>query len=95
VRRWASPPALPRIGTAAITPQTEAQIVQARAMAAGFARHDRGGPSRQRGALTTCMDRGAHPARFKRLGRHKSFDVLGDYLAFGDLFERHPLTLVL
>jgi hypothetical protein len=67
-----------------------AHIVQARAMAAGFGRHDL-----KRGALTTGMDRGVHPAKLKRLGRHKSFDVLGEYLEFGDLFEGHPLTGVL
>jgi integrase len=95
------PPALPatpapaRIGTQAISPQTVAQIVQARAMAAGFGRRDLGGHSLKRGALTTGMDRGVHPAKLKRLGRHKSFDVLGEYLEFGDLFEGHPLTGVL
>lgn len=25
------------------------------------------------------MDRGEHPAKLKRLGRYKSFDVLGEY----------------
>ncbi len=89
------PPPLPRIGTRAITAQTVAQIVQARAMAAGFGRRDLGGHSLKRGALTTGMDRGVHPAKLKRLGRHKSFDVLGEYLEFGDLFEGHPLTGVL
>ncbi len=88
-------PPLPRIGTQAISPQTVAQIVQARAMAAGFGRRDLGGHSLKRGALTTGMDRGVHPAKLKRLGRHKSFDVLGEYLEFGDLFERHPLGAVL
>jgi integrase len=90
-----APPPLPRIGTTAITPQTVALIVQARAMAAGFARRELGGHSLKRGALTTGMDRGVHPARLKRLGRHKSFAVLGDYLEFGDLFEGHPLSGVL
>lgn len=89
------PPPLPRIGAQAISPQTVAQIVQTRAMAAGFGRHDLGGHSLKRGALTTGMDRGVHPAKLKRLGRHKSFDVLGEYLEFGDLFEGHPLTGVL
>ena len=84
-----------RIGKDAITPQTVAQIVQTRAMAAGFDRRDLGGHSLKRGALTTGMDRGIHPAKLKRLGRHKSFDVLGEYLEFGDLFDRHPLSGVL
>ena len=90
-----SPPPLPRIGTTAITPQTVAQVVQARAVAAGFGLRDLGGHSLKRGALTTGMDRGIHPAKLKRLGRHKSFDVLGEYLEFGDLFEGHPLSGVL
>jgi integrase len=89
------PPPLPRIGTQAISPQTVAQIVQARAMEAGFGRRDLGGHSLKRGALTTGMDRGVHPAKLKRLGRHKSFDVLGEYLEFGDPFEGHPLSGVL
>jgi len=88
-------PPLPRIGTQAISPQTVAQIVQTRAMAAGFGRRDLGGHSLKRGALITGMDRGVHPAKLKRLGRHKSFDVLGEYLEFGDLFEGHPLTGIL
>ena len=46
-------------------------------------------------ALITGMERGAHPAGLKRLGRHKSFDMLGEYLEFGDLFERHLLGGVL
>ena len=88
-------PPLPRIGERAITPQTVAQVVQARAVAAGFGRRDLGGHSLKRGALTTGMDLGVHPAKLKRLGRHKSFDVLGEYLEFGDLFEGHPLHGVL
>ncbi len=88
-------PPLPRIGADAITPQTVALIVQSRAVAAGFARRNLGGHSLKRGALTTGMDRGVHPAALKRLGRHRSFDVLGEYLEFGDLFDGHPLRGVL
>lgn len=50
------PPARSRIGKDAITPQTVAQIVQVRAMAAGFGRSDLGGHSLKRGALTTGME---------------------------------------
>lgn len=89
------PPALPQIGTQPITPWTVAAIVKARAAEAGFGGRDFGGHSLKRGALTTGMERGIHPADLKRLGRHKSFDVLGEYLEFGDLFERHPLGGVL
>lgn len=89
------PPPQPRIGSQSITPWSVAAIVKTRAAEAGFKGRDFGGHSLKRGALTTGMDRGEHPARLKRLGRHKSFDVLGEYLEFGDLFEGHPLKDVL
>ncbi|MGG5889781.1 site-specific integrase [Falsiroseomonas sp. HC035] len=97
-RLWAPGPARPgqpavppRLGTAPLSPQSVGDIVQARAAAAGFDPAAFGGHSLKRGALTTGMSRGAHPAQLKRLGRHKRFDTLGEYLEFGDLFEGHPL----
>lgn len=93
--RPGEPPPLPRLGTLAITPWAVAEIIKARAAEAGFGGRDFGGHSLKRGALTTGMERGVHPAKLKRLGRHKSFDVLGEYLEFGDLFEGHPLGDVL
>ncbi len=89
------PPPLSRLGASPLTPRSIARIVQARAAAAGFGRLEFGGHSLKRGALTTGMHRGAHAAQLKRLGRHKTFDVLGEYLEFGDLFEGHPLRDVL
>jgi site-specific recombinase XerD len=89
------PPPRPAIGTEPLTPRSIARIVQARAAAAGFAGHEFGGHSLKRGALTTGMQAGAHAAQLKRLGRHKSFDVLGEYLEFGNIFEGHPLRDVL
>jgi integrase len=89
------PPALPRIGVEAMTTRALADMVKARASAAGFDGKHFGGHSLKRGALTTGMERGVHPADLKRLGRHKSFDVLGEYLEFGDLFDRHALKGVL
>ena len=99
-RIWVPPqrgdaPASPRIGNAALTAQSVALIVQARAQAAGFRRRDLGGHSLKRGALTAGMERQAHPTRLKRLGRHKSYGPLGEYLEFGDLFEEHPLDGIL
>jgi len=91
----AAVPPLSQISKAALSSRAIADIIQARAVAAGFGRRDLAGHSLKRGALTTGMDRGIHPAKLKRLGRHKSFDVLGDYLEFGDLFEGHPLDGVL
>lgn len=60
-----------------------ALIVQARAVAAGFARPELGGHSLHRSALTTGMNRGVHPTKLKRLGRHKNHEVFGKYLEFG------------
>ena len=74
-----APPPLPQIGKAALTSRSIADIVQGAAPSppvlpgATLAGH-----SLKRGALTTGMDRGIHPAKLKRLGRHKSFDVLGE-----------------
>jgi len=87
----AGPPPLPAIGPDALTPRSIARIVQARAVKAGFGRLEFGGHSLKRGALTSGMQAGAHPTQLKRLGRHKSFDVLGEYLEYGNLFDAHPL----
>ena len=88
-RRPAHPPVgSPRRSTA----RTVARIVQARAAAAGFDAAALGGHSLKRGALTTGMDLGVHPARLKRLGRHRSYAVLDEYLEHGDPFEGHPLS---
>ncbi len=90
-----APPPLPALGNEALTTRSIGRIVQARAAGAGFVARDFGGHSLKRGALTTGMEQNAHPAQLKRLGRHKSFDMLGEYLEFGDLFENHALTGVL
>jgi hypothetical protein len=79
----------------AIDSRTVARIVQARAAAAGYPAGALGGHSLKRGALTTGMDRGVHPARLRRLGRQRSYAVLDEYLEHGDPFEGHPLEGVL
>ena len=89
------PPPLPVLGLEPLTTKSIGRIVQTRATAAGFAGHEFGGHSLKRGALSTGMQLGAHAAQLKRLGRHKSFDVLGEYLEFGNLFDNHPLGSVL
>jgi site-specific recombinase XerD len=86
------PPPLPTIGAEPLTPRSIARIIQARAVAAGFAPLEFAGHSLKRGALTAGMQAGAHAAQLKRLGRHKSFDVLGEYLEFGSLFDGHALN---
>jgi integrase len=86
---------LPHVGLNALTSRAIANMIQARAAAAGFNSSSFGGHSLKRGAITTGMENHVHPADLKRMGRHKSFDVLGGYLEFGDLFDRHPLGGVL
>ena len=88
-------PPLPSIGQEALSAWAIGKVVKGRAAAAGFQADHFGGHSLKRGALTTGMDQGEHPARLKRLGRHKTFDVLGEYLELGDQFENHPLRRVL
>jgi hypothetical protein len=98
-RVWA-PPArggVPRpvtVGAAAINGRTVARILKARA-AAGYDAAALGGHSLKRGAMTTGMDLGVHPARLKRFGRHKSYAVMDAYLEHGDPFEGHPLRDVI
>ena len=96
-RIWLPParggiPRPPTVGTQPIDPRTVARIVQARAAAAGFDAATLGGHSLKRGALTTGMDLGVHPARLKRLGRHRSYAVMDEYLEHGDPFDSHPLS---
>lgn len=79
------------VGAQGIEPRTVARIVQGRAAAAGFDRRRMGGHSLKRGALTTGMDSNVHPTRLKRLGRHKSYDVLDGYLELGEPFDSHAL----
>jgi site-specific recombinase XerC len=88
-------PPLPRIGRDAIDARSVARIIQTRAEAAGFERGALGGHSLKRGAMTTGMDRGIHPTHLKRLGRHRSYAVLDEYLEHGDPFETHALRGVL
>ena len=84
------PPALPAIGKAPLTPRSIARIIQARAAAAGFGRAS--SPATASSAARSAPACSGRPRRqLKRLGRHKSFDVLGEYLEFGNLFDGHPL----
>jgi len=52
-------------------------------------------PEQTRSHKSRQCDSDVHPAKLKPLGRHKSFDVPGEYLEYGDLSEGHPLSDVL
>ena len=73
-----SPPSLPAVGLDALTARSVARIVQSRAALVGFRSGDFGGHSLKHSELTTGMQAGAHAAQLKRLGRHKSFAVVGE-----------------
>jgi hypothetical protein len=42
--------------------------------------------------MTTGTDLDMRPTKLKRLGRHKSYAVMDEYLEVGDAFEGHPLA---
>ena len=95
-RIWLPParggiPRPPTVGTQPIDPRTVARIVQARAAAAGFDAATLGGHSLKRGALTTAWISACIPPA-QRLGRHRSYAVMDDYLEHGDPFDSHPLS---
>ena len=94
-RKRSGPLPAPVVGTKALDGGSVARIVKRRAEAAGYDRDMVSGHSLKRGAMTTGMDRGVHPTRLKRLGRHKSYAVLDEYLEAGDPFDGHPLAGVL
>ncbi len=94
-RKGDGPLPSPVVGTEALDSGSIARIVKRRAAAAGYDRDMVGGHSLKRGAMTTGMDQGVHPTKLKRLGRHKSYNVLDEYLEAGDPFEGHPLSGVL
>jgi len=94
-RKGDGPLPSPVVGTDALDSGSIARIVKRRAAAAGYDRNMVAGHSLKRGAMTTGMDQGVHPTKLKRLGRHKSYNVLDEYLEAGDPFEGHPLGGVL
>ena len=94
-RKGDGPLPSPVVGTEALDSGSIARIVKRRAAAAGYDRDMVAGHSLKRGAMTTGMDQGVHPTKLKRLGRHKSYNVLDEYLEAGDPFEGHPLGGVL
>jgi len=92
-RRGDGPLASPVIGTGPVDSSSVAPIIKRRTAAAGYNPEAIGGHSLKRGTVTTGMDRGVHPTKLKRLGRHKSFKVIDEYFDAGEPFEGHQLTL--
>jgi hypothetical protein len=84
------PPRL-AIGAEPLTPRSIARIIQTRAKVADYTPCEFAGHSLKLGALTAGMEPDASAAQLKRPGRNKNFDVLGEYLESGGLFESHAL----
>ena len=79
----------------ALTPRSIARIVQPRAAAAGFAQRDFGGHSLKRGALTSGMAAGAHPAQLNGSAVTRASTSSASISNTAILFDTHPLKELL
>jgi len=66
-----------------------ARLVQARARAAGYAGEDFAGHSLRAGFLTAAARSGASVFKMREVSRHKSMQVLADYVRDAELFRDH------
>ena len=66
-----------------------ARLVQARAVAAGYATADFAGHSLRAGFLTAAARSGASVFKMREVSRHKSMQVLADYVRDAELFRDH------
>ena len=66
-----------------------ARLVQARAVAAGYLGSDFAGHSLRAGFLTAAARAGASVFKMREVSRHKSMQVLADYVRDAELFRDH------
>jgi hypothetical protein len=66
-----------------------ARLVQARAAAAGYAAADFAGHSLRAGFLTAAARSGASVFKMREVSRHRSMQVLADYVRDAELFRDH------
>lgn len=66
-----------------------ARMVQARAAAAGYTAADFAGHSLRAGFLTAAARSGASVFKMREVSRHKSMQVLADYVCDAELFRDH------
>jgi len=66
-----------------------ARLVQARAAAAGYGAADFAGHSLRAGFLTAAARSGASVFKMREVSRHKSMQVLADYVRDAELFRDH------
>jgi len=73
----------------AMSDRAIARLVQARAVAAGYGAADFAGHSLRAGFLTAAARSGASVFKMKEVSRHKSMQVLADYVRDAELFRDH------
>ena len=78
-----------RLTSDAMSDRGVARIVQARAAAAGFDPAAFGGHSLRSGFLTEAARQGASIFKMREVSRHKSMEVLSDYVRNNELFRDH------
>ncbi len=66
-----------------------ARLVQARVAQAGYAAADFAGHSLRAGFLTAAARSGASVFKMREVSRHKSMQVLADYVRDAELFHNH------
>ncbi|MEJ5155850.1 hypothetical protein WH240_11925 [Gluconobacter wancherniae] len=83
------PPALPSMGTEALSDRSVARIIQKRCTDAGLT-GDFSGHSLRRGAITTGARDGTDLVSLKRFSRHQTFGVVEKYIEVEDAMTTHP-----
>ncbi|MFT8491321.1 MAG: tyrosine-type recombinase/integrase, partial [Gluconobacter oxydans] len=83
------PPALPSMGTEALSDRSVARIIQKRCLDAGLT-GDFSGHSLRRGAITTGARDGTDLVSLKRFSRHQTFGVVEKYIEVEDAMTKHP-----
>lgn len=83
-----------KAGDAAVSPspmsdRAVARLVQGRAVAAGYLGSDFAGHSLRAGFLTAAARSGASVFKMREVSRHKSMQVLADYVRDAELFRDH------
>jgi len=77
------------VTAAPMSDRSIARLVQARAAAAGYRATDFAGHSLRAGFLTAAARSGASVFKMREVSRHKSMQVLADYVRDAELFRDH------
>jgi integrase len=75
--------------TSPMSDRAVARLVQARVAAAGYAAEDFAGHSLRAGFLTAAARSGASVFKMREVSRHRSMQVLADYVRDAELFQNH------